>query len=284
MVQNKFWEEESQSLNSSVFRAGEFVWDELPSIDAHAHVHPSRSTKEVAKTGAVLASTLSLDEAELGIGRKEPLITWGVGCHPRLPKAQQAFDADRFGELAKRSAFVGEIGLDRGSRVPMELQLQTFRQALDIVGTLPRMVSIHSYQANDLLLEELRRRPIIIPVLHWWTGSADETSQAVALGCYFSVHSAVARQSKFRTRVPAERLLVESDHGYNDPPGAIPCRIEWVEYLVAQQIKVDREEVRRLAWRNLATIFRQTDTQRLLPKPLAAIVDAFNPKIVGDIG
>lgn len=284
MVQNKFWEDESQIPNSSIFRAGEFVWDELPSIDAHAHVHPSRSIKEVAEAGAVLASTLSLDEAELGIERQEPLITWGVGCHPRFPKAQEAFDEGRFTELVEKSAFVGEVGLDTGSRVPMERQLRVFRQALDVLARSPRMVSIHSYQANGLVLEELRRRPIMIPVLHWWTGSADETSQAVALGCYFSVHSAVARQSKFRTRVPPERLLVESDHGYNDPPGAIPCRVEWVEYLVAQQLKVEREEVRRLAWRNLATIFRQTDTERLLPKPLAAILDAFNPTIVGDIG
>lgn len=280
MVQNQFWEEEPQTSKTSIFRAGEYVWDKLPSIDAHAHLHPSRSSKELAKSGAVLASTLSLDEAVQGIGRKEPLIAWGVGCHPRLPTSVQAFDADRFGDLAERSAFVGEIGLDGGSRVPMEHQLQVFRQALEVVARLPRMVSIHSYQANGMMLEELRRRPVMIPVLHWWTGSADETSQAVALGCYFSVHSAVARQSKFRTRVPPERLLVESDHGYDDPPEAIPCRIEWVEHLLAQQLRVEREEVRRLAWRNLASIIQQTGTIGFLPEPLAAILEVVSPTTI----
>jgi len=269
MVQNQFWEEEPQTSKTSIFRAGEYVWDKLPSIDAHAHLHPSRSSKELAKSGAVLASTLSLDEAVQGIGRKEPLIAWGVGCHPRLPTSVQAFDADRFGDLAERSAFVGEIGLDGGSRVPMEHQLQVFRQALEVVAWLPRMVSIHSYQANGMMLEELRRRPVMIPVLHWWTGSADETSQAVALGCYFSVHSAVARHSKFRTTIPSERLLVESDHGYADPPAAIPCRIEWVEHLVAKQLGLNRSDVRRLVWQNLATIIDKTDTLRLLPESLA---------------
>ncbi len=53
------------------------------------------------------------------------------------------------------------------------------------------------------------------------------------LGCYFSVHSAVARYSIFRTQVPRERLLVESDHGWADPPGAIPHRVIWVEYLLS---------------------------------------------------
>ena len=134
------------------------------------------------------------------------------------------------------------------------------------------MVSIHSYRATGLVLQELRCRPIAAPVLHWWTGTANETSQAVELGCYFSIHSAVARQSKFRTRVPLERILVESDHGYRDPPAAIPCRIEWVEYLVAQQFKLDVKQVRQLVWRNLATIVRRTGTLDLLPASLATLV------------
>ncbi len=78
---------------------------------------------------------------------------------------------------------------------------RSFRQILDVVGKLPRLVSIHAFRATGLVLKELRQRPIAIPVLHWWTGSAAETSQAVELGCYFSIHSAVARQSKFRTSV-----------------------------------------------------------------------------------
>jgi TatD DNase family protein len=113
---------------------------------------------------------------------------------------------------------------------------------------------------------------VAIPVLHWWTGNAEETREAVALGCYFSVHSAVARYSKFRTAVPPERILIETDHGWDDPPAAIPCRIEWAEYLLEQQLKRNREEVRRLAWQNLAAIVHRTGTLHLLPAELAALV------------
>jgi hypothetical protein len=67
-------------------------------------------------------------------------------------------------------------------------------------------------------------------------------------------------------------LLVESDHGWADPPAAIPCRVEWVEHLLAQQLGVSREEVRCLAWQNLAAIIRATGTRQLLPEPLAAIL------------
>lgn len=220
--------------------------------------------------------TLSLDEAELGINRKDVNITWGVGCHPRSPTSQEAFDIKRFESLLKKTAVVGEVGLDTGSRVPLDAQLRNFRQVLKVISAAPRLVSIHSHRATRLVVEELQRTPIEIPVLHGWTGSAEETSQAVELGCYFSIHSAIARQSKFRTRVPPERILIESDHGYNDPPAAIPCRIEWVEYLIAQQFKLEVQQVRELVWRNLAILIHNTGTQGFLPEPMASVLSSLN--------
>jgi TatD DNase family protein len=244
----------------------------LPTLDAHAHLDPSRSPEESSASGAVLAMSLSLDEAERALGRSDPLIAWGVGCHPRFPRAQQGFDRARFRSLAGRMAIIGEVGLDTGSRVPLDTQLQTFQQVLEVTAALPRPVSIHSYQAAGLVLRELERYPVAIPILHWWTGNVAETKKAVDLGCYFSIHSAVARHSKFRIHVPLERVLVESDHGYNDPPAAIPCRIEWVEYLVAQQYKLEITDLRRVVWENLARIFHATNTTHLLPEPFMQLL------------
>jgi TatD DNase family protein len=245
----------------------------LPTLDAHAHFAPTRTAQELTRSGVVLAVTLSLDEAAQAIGREEPFVVWGVGCHPRNARAQAAFDPERFADLAARAAIVGEIGLDaRWSRVSLDLQVRTFRQALAVVVRLSRPASIHSYSATTLVLEELRRRPIPVPILHWWTGTAAETREAVALGCYFSLHSAVARQSKFRTAVPPERVLVETDHGWGDPPEAIPCRIEWVEHLVAQQLRCSVENVRRLVWENLARIVRETGIGNLLPSALQGLL------------
>jgi TatD DNase family protein len=246
---------------------------ELQSLDAHAHIDCARTVCELANSGSVLAMTLSLEEAALAVERHDPKVVWGVGCHPRKLRAQESFDADRFRDLARRTALVGEIGLDTGSHyshAPMETQLQTFREALEILSDLPRIVSIHSYRATGLVVSALRQNPIAVPILHWWTGTVEETREAVELGCYFSVHSAVARHSKFRTAVPLERILIESDHGYADPPEAIPCRIEWVEHLVARQVGLSRKDVRRLAWQNLATIVRKTNTRELLPEQLVA--------------
>jgi TatD DNase family protein len=213
--------------------------------------------------------SIAPDEAECAIERTDPLIAWGVGCHPRFPRSQSGFNAQRFRALIKRTAIVGEVGLDTGSRVPLETQLQTFRQILQIAAELPRLVSIHSYQATGLVLDELERCPVSIPILHWWTGDVVETKRAVELSCYFSIHSQVARHSKFRNHVPLERVLVESDHSYNDPPPAIPCRIEWVEYLVAQQYRLEVTELRQVIWKNLFRVIHETNTIHMLPEPFA---------------
>jgi len=257
---------------------GKSEMEELPSLDAHAHLECSRNGRDLADSGSVLAMTLSLEEATLAIDRRDPQIAWGVGCHPRKVRAQESFDVERFRDLAEHTAVVGEIGLDIGSHyshASLEAQLQTFRKVLKIISDMPRIVSIHSYQATKLVIKELRQRPIDVPILHWWTGNIAETREAVALGCYFSVHSAVARHSKFRRKVPTERILIESDHGLADPPEAIPCRIEWVEHLVAQQRGLSRRDVRRLAWQNLSTIVKKTNTRKLLPEPfLTRMTDA----------
>jgi TatD DNase family protein len=250
----------------------------LPTLDCHAHIDPSRTASELETTGNVLAMTLSLHEAEKVVTRDYPHIVWGVGCHPRRIEAQEAFNSDLFGELVEKASIVGEIGLDKGSKVPLELQLSNFRQILDILADKPRFVSIHSYEATTLVIEELEKRPIPFPVLHWWTGKVAETEKAVELDCYFSVHSAVARHSKFRTRVPPERLLIETDMGYGDPPAAIPCRIEWVEHLLAQQLQTDVKTVRSLAWKNLKTILLQSKTTNRFPKAFTDILKDLNTK------
>ena len=245
---------------------------DLPSLDAHAHFDPSRESVELSQVGAVLAMTLSLDEAAKVLQRREPLITWGVDCHPRKLAAQNAFDPDRFAELARYTPVIGEIGLDVACQVPLERQLYTLRSVLSFAGKSRRILSLHSFRTTTLMLDELRRTPVAAPILHWWTGTAAETRQAVDLGCYFSVHSAVARRSIFRTQVPLERLLVESDHGWADPPGAIPHRVIWVEYLLSASLGMDVGEVRQLAWQNFSQVVRLTGTRELLPHNLASLL------------
>jgi TatD DNase family protein len=239
---------------------------ELPALDAHAHLDEALPAQSFAASGFVLAQTMSLAQAERALGRTDAAIAWGVGCHPRLSRAQDAFAADSFERLVAQTPVIGEVGLDAGSRVPAATQLRTLRAILDRARAQPRIVSLHSFRSTGALLDELERRPLSAPILHWWRGRSDETQRAVRLGCYFSLHSAVAHWSIFRRHVPMDRLLIESDHGEKDPPAAIPLRVGWVEHLVGQQYGVSPSDIREVAWRNLAQLVGVTHTGHLFPQ------------------
>jgi TatD DNase family protein len=236
----------------------------FPTLDAHAHLKNTRSAGELAACGAVLAMTLSLEEASQTLGRADQMILWGVGCHPGEVRAQQDFDAHAFQELIRRTPVVGEVGLDRRSQVPFEIQLKTLRNILSIVADNPRIVSIHSNHATAEVLEELNRQRISIAVLHWWSASNSRTKTAVDLGCYFSINPAIADHSRFSKNVPLERILLETDHGYDDMPQAIPGRIEATEHIVAQKYLVDALSLRRKVWRNFKEIIHGIGFERHL--------------------
>jgi TatD DNase family protein len=208
--------------------------------------------------------TLNADEAALALGRRDARVVWGVGCHPRRARAVRGFDRDRFAKLASLTPLVGEIGLDATSRVPRDEQLVAFRGALAVAHELGRVVSVHPHKTSGAVLDEIRRRPPPAVILHWWSGDEHETRRAVRLGCYFSVHRAVAKRLVWRD-VPPDRLLVESDIGYEEAPLGVPSQVATTERLLAARIGADPIAIREGAWRALAQLIRNTDTLRLWP-------------------
>jgi TatD DNase family protein len=235
-----------------------------PPLDAHAHLDPALSAAAIARAGFALAMTLSADEAALALVRRDARVVWGVGCHPRRARAVRAFDRDRFSELARRTPLVGEIGLDATSRVPVDEQRAAFRGALAVARELGRVVSVHPHKTSDEVLDELRRSMPPAAVLHWWSGNAEQTGRAVRMGCYFSVHRAVARRLVWRD-VPRERLLVESDI-YRDRPSRAPLEVARTERLLAERIGADASEIRDAAWRALDDLIRASGTRALWPR------------------
>ena len=140
----------------------------LPPLDLHAHVDIGIEAPELSSLRAVVfAVTRSLEEAEQALKRSDGTTVWGVGCHPGLVGVQRAFDAERFRVLAEATPFVGELGLDGASRVPMEMQRRTLEGALGVLQGSPRITSLHSYKATSELLSLIAecRQPGLDPPL-----------------------------------------------------------------------------------------------------------------------
>jgi TatD DNase family protein len=249
----------------------------LPSIDAHAHVNVGINPRELSALNAlVFAVTRSLEEGAAALGRSDAMTLWGLGCHPAAPEAVAAFDADRFAALLPRAAFVGEVGLDRKSRVPIERQRQVLGQILDLVGRTPRAVSLHATGASTPVLDLLEQHPVRFPILHWWRGSASETRRAVGLGAFFSLNGHEAKSPKVVELIPLERMLTETDFPFSkryDPGADRPSAVRTIEDALALLHRVTVDELRRQMWANLAPLI-DTVPDGVASDVLRALVDS----------
>ena len=240
----------------------------LPPLDLHAHVDTAIEASELTALRAIVfAVTRSLDEAEKAIKRSDRTTIWGVGCHPGLVGVQRAFAPTQFQALAEMTPYVGEIGLDGMSRVPMDLQRQTLASALSVLQRNPRITSLHSYKATRELLRLIAEFPQPGLILHWWLGTESETDRAVELGCYFSVNRSSIRRTELLAQIPLDRVLPETDHPFGNRGRGPqqPGEVGHVEAALAEVHGLARGEIRRRTWRTLASIVRQTRTGRLFP-------------------
>lgn len=231
----------------------------LPAIDAHAHIDVRIAPQDLSGLDAVvLAVTRSLLEWEAAAAREDELTLWGVGCHPAVPDAARAFDARAFADALEAAAFVGEVGLDRRSKVSLDEQVAVFAQILQVVQRVPRPVSIHSTGATRRVLDLLEASPISTPILHWWRGTSHETARALELGCYFSLNGHEATSPKAIAAIPAERILTETDFPHSsryDAAASRPAATETIERALMRQHEVSLAELRECLWNNLKQVF-----------------------------
>ncbi|CDO31380.1 TatD family hydrolase [Mycolicibacterium porcinum] len=245
--------------------------EHLLPLDAHAHIDAGISPGDVASLDAfVFAMTRSLDEFE-NLSRNDRRAVWAIGVHPGLVRSQRAFTADRFRRLLSKTPVVGETGLDGASRVPMSIQLETFRSVLEAAVDTPRILSVHSYQAQTEVLRELNRMPVQGVILHWWTGSPGLTEEAVRLGCYFSVPPAAAGAlgPDFLRLLPPDRLLTETDHPSGDRRGPTPRRpgnVREVERILSRVWDLDEVSTRAQVWQNIVQLVDGTGTTDLFTR------------------
>ena len=249
----------------------------LQPIDAHAHIDADIDHAEIRKLGAfVMAVTRTLDEADIATRRSDGMAIWGVGCHPGLKRAQNAFDAQVFQNLLTRTAFAGELGLDGRSRVPMDQQVETLCEAFDVLRHTPRLTSLHSYAATGQLLELLEEGCPPGIILHWWLGDAQQTQRAVGLGCFFSVNASSVKKKDVLAGIPRDRLLTETDHPFGDRGSRSrrPGRVDDVEQALGLLHGMSPSEVRQLIWANLHLLVSTTGCSRMLPTETRAALAA----------
>lgn len=194
----------------------------LPAVLATAREHGVRRIIAVATTASDSRQVVAL------AAEHPDMIRAAVGIHPNDAGEATAADWASVRALAADEAVVavGETGLDRHwDRTPFPLQQEFFARHLELAREVGLPIIIHSRECHRDVVDQLGRlgRPIR-GVLHSFTGSWAEAEDLLALGLHLSFAGMVTFANKSldplreaAARVPADRLLVETDSPYLAP-------------------------------------------------------------------
>ncbi len=185
----------------------------------------NHSVNHIIVTGTNLEE--SFQAAELCEQYPEYLFST-AGCHPHYSKNFKASDLDQFKLLSQKKQVVaiGECGLDFNRNFsPQDVQLDVFKQQLELAIEVQLPVFLHQRDAHDeflSILEEYRSQLTKV-VVHCFTEGVEALNDYLDLDCYIGVTGWVcdeSRGSALRKAVPVipdNRLLIETDAPYLFP-------------------------------------------------------------------
>ncbi len=207
--------------------------------DSHCHLDPMRFGAELpdvlARARAVGVTRLTVigtraadSEAAAELAAREAGVVAAAGVHPNDVAEAEPDEWDRIVRLVEsgRVAAVGETGLDwYRTTSPPDLQREWFDRHLRLAQRTSLPVVIHTRESiRDTLgaIREAARRGPLRAVLHSFTGTAEEAEEAIELGCHLGFAGMVTFRSssalrEVATRVPLDRLLIETDSPFLSP-------------------------------------------------------------------
>jgi TatD DNase family protein len=254
-----------------------------PLIDTHAHLADARLAGDLdavlararaAGVRAVIVPATTADDAAAGVALAEEHpgeVYAAVAIHPNHGAEAKAGDFDRIVELASRPEVVaiGETGLDRYWKyTPFDLQQELFDRHLALARRTGKPVVVHVRDCYAETIDQLRRQGgPVRGVLHSFTGTADDAAALLDLGMHLSFAGMITFANKgldplreVAARVPADRLLVETDSPYLSPhpfrgkPNE-PSRVALVAATVARVRGLDLATLAALTTSNAVALF-----------------------------
>lgn len=175
-----------------------------------------------------VGTTAESSQACIDLARAQSAVVAAVGIQPNYCAESAEGDWDRIVQLAQdpHTVALGETGLDRyWDRCPFDLQQDYFDRHLRLSQQLglPFIVHMRDCEADVLsMLQAARQRGSLRGVMHSFTGSAVMAAACLELGLYISFAGMVTFPKSvdlhaIAQRVPADRLLIETDAPYLSP-------------------------------------------------------------------
>jgi len=247
-------------------------------IDSHTHLdacEPSNAelvaTAEAA--GVTKIVTVGTDgascRAALAAAADFPQVYASIGRHP---SEATGFDDADFAELEalashERCVAIGETGLDYyRDYAPRQDQRRAFEAQIELARSSGKPLVIHTRAADDDTLELLASRAGGLRVILHCFSMASRVQECLAHENWwfsFAGNTTYPKADDLRTaalRIPAERLLVETDAPYLSPqplrgePNQ-PANVVRTAHAIAVERRIPYAEFERSVQRSAAAVF-----------------------------
>ena len=208
-------------------------------IDSHAHLDDEKFADDCAAvveralaSGVVKIITMgdSLESSARSVALTEEFdpVYAAVGIHPEEAQPMTAATDDQLAAWAAQEKVVaiGEIGLDyywEKDEEKRALQRAIFVRQLDLARQLRLPVCIHDREAHGDMMKILKTEGRgLRGVLHCYSGSWEMAAELLKGDWYFGIdgpltYKNAAKLPEIVQRLPAERILVETDSPYLSP-------------------------------------------------------------------
>ena len=208
-------------------------------VDSHCHLDFPQLSEELDAVverahgaGVGLMVTISTRVRQfdkiLAVAERFDTVYCSVGTHPHNAAEEPDVTANELIELARHPKVVGigEAGLDYFyDNSPRDQQAKSFRVHIEAARETGLPLIIHSRDAEDDtagILEDEMGKGAFKPLLHCFSSGASLAERGLAIGAYVSFSGILTFNKAEELRdiagkVPADRLLVETDAPYLAP-------------------------------------------------------------------
>ena len=247
-------------------------------IDSHTHLHvckPDDAELVAAATEAgvnrmltVGTNSVTCREALLAAERF-PQVFAAIGRHPNEAAGFDGADLAELTALAQhpRCLAIGETGLDYyRDYAPRADQERAFAAQIALARATSTPLVIHTRAADDDTIDTLREQAGGLDVILHCFSMAERLDECVEQGWWISFAGNVTYPkaqdlAAAAERVPAERLLVETDAPYLTPQAVRkernqPAYVAHTARFVAERRGIAYEELEQLVERNAAALFQ----------------------------
>lgn len=246
-------------------------------IDSHTHLSSCEPPDEELVAAAVAQGvdhivTIGMDGATcreaLASAEAFPQVYAAIGRHPNLAHGFDGADLAELRALAahERCVAIGETGLDDyRDRAPRADQERAFEAQIALAAETRKPLVIHTREAEEDTLRMLRDHADGVTVIMHCFSMPDRLEEVLDRGWYVSFAGNVTYPrnealAAAAARVPADRLLVETDAPYLTPQAVRkernqPAYVVHTARFVAERRGVSLAELDRDVARTAARVF-----------------------------